>query len=271
MPYLIEAQNISYTYHDSTRVVLANCSLSVNQGELISILGPNGAGKSTLLNCLAGLLKPQKGKILLNGTDILQMSRRKIARVIGYVQQTQQMTFAYTVFNYVLMGKASNIGIFQTPNEEDRQDVYQTLFEMGISHLSDSAVTEISGGERQQVAIARTIVQQPQVIIFDEPTAHLDYGNQISTLKLISALHEKGFAIVMTTHNPDHCMMLGGKVAILDKEGKLETGVCEELLTEDRLKQLYNTELRLPYVEAVNRITCIPLGISLKKDIESIH
>ena len=260
MNHIIDVNNVVYSYPSSERMVLAGCSLSIAPGELISILGPNGAGKSTFLNCACGLLTPKSGSILLNGRDIRTIEQRDIAKVIGYVQQNQQATFAYSVFQYILMGRACNIGLFQKPTKKDEQITYDVLESMGLAHLADAAVTEISGGERQQAAIARAVVQNPQVIFFDEPTAHLDYGNQINTLRLIASLRDKGFAVIMTTHNPDHCMMLGGKVAILDKEGNLEVGSCKDVLTEVRLEKVYNTQLRLTYVYEVKRITCIPVG-----------
>lgn len=260
MSAVIQLDDISFSYPKSRRQILRGCSLCVEQGELVSILGPNGAGKSTLLNCACDLLTPQSGKVLLNGKNILKMQRRDIAKVIGYVQQTQQSAFAYSVFNYVLMGRASTIGLFQQPSEKDREKVYEVLSQMGIAHLAEAPFTEISGGERQQAAIARAVAQSPQVIFFDEPTAHLDYGNQINTLRLIAALQKQGFAVVMTTHNPDHCMLLGGTVAILSKEGHLEVGGID-VLTEERLKQIYNTELSLSYVESVGRVVCIPRGL----------
>ena len=261
MGHIIDVKNVFFSYPVSTRNVLAGCSLSIDSGELISILGPNGAGKSTLLNCSCGLLTPKSGSVLLNGKDIKTIEQKDIAKVVGYVQQNQQATFSYSVFQYVLMGRACNIGLFQKPSQKDEQITYDVLESMGLSHLANAAITEISGGERQQAAIARAVVQNPQVIFFDEPTAHLDYGNQINTLRLIASLREKGFAVIMTTHNPDHCMMLGGKVAILDRHGLLEVGACAGILTEDRLKKVYNTELRLAYVEDVKRVTCIPMGL----------
>lgn len=261
MPDIINAENISFSYYNNSRLVLDKCSLSIKDGEIVSILGSNGAGKSTLLNCLCGLLQPVSGEIYLNQKSIKKMDRRSIAQVIGYVQQTQQTTFSHTVENYVLMGKACNIGLFQHPTQKDKDDVENILEGMGISYLSKASVLEISGGERQQVAIARAIAQHPQVVFFDEPTAHLDYGNQIRTLKLISDLRSRGYAVIMTTHNPDHCMMLGGNVAILDKTGKIEFGKVEDIITENKLKKVYETDLRISFVQSVNRVTCIPMGI----------
>ena len=261
MSPIIEVKDNMYSSPGSHRIILEKCSFHIKKGELISIIGPNGAGKSTLLNCSCGLLSPQDGTILLNGQNIQNMKQKEIAKVIGYVQQNQQATFAYSVFHYVLMGRASSIELFRRPTKMDEEQVWKVLDSMGISHLAEASITEISGGERQQAAIARAVVQNPQVIFFDEPTAHLDYGNQINTLRLIASLRERGFAVIMTTHNPDHCMMLGGKVAILDRAGHLDYGDCSEVITEERLKQVYNTELKLTFVNEVNRTTCIPLGI----------
>ena len=259
MEQIVCVNNIDFTYPTGRNKILNGCSLTLRQGELISILGPNGAGKSTLLNCACGLLTPQGGSVLLNGENIKGMDPKKIARVIGYVQQNQKSAFGYSVFNYVLMGRANSVGLFQRPSKEDEEMAHDVLATMGISHLADAPITEISGGERQQAAIARAVVQKPQAIFFDEPTAHLDYGNQVHTLHLIASLRDKGFAVIMTTHNPDHCMMLGGNVAILDKDGRLETGKYNEILTEERLKTVYNADLRLTYVDDVKRITCIPI------------
>jgi len=258
---IIEVNDLQFTYYGSERRILSGCSMTVAPGELVTILGPNGAGKSTLLNCACGLLTPQAGQVLLNGREIGTMEPREVAGVIGYVQQNQRSSFGHSVFHYVLMGRANRVGLFQRPSREDEEKVWEVLETMGIRHLAESSVMEISGGERQQAAIARAVAQDPQVIFFDEPTAHLDYGNQINTLRLVAALRDRGFGVVMTTHNPDHCMMLGGTVAILDKNGRLETGACSEILTEERLEQVYHTPIRLTWVEEVGRVTCIPAGL----------
>ena len=266
MKKIIQVSNIDFTYPTGKKKILKDCSFNLHEGELISILGPNGAGKSTLLNCTCDLLTPQAGTVLIDGQNIKKMQRKDIAKVIGYVQQMQMSTFSYTVFDYVLMGRAATIGTFCNPKKEDYDFVYDVLEMMKLSHLSNSNITEISGGERQQAAIARAITQNPKAIFFDEPTAHLDYGNQINTLKLISDLRDKGFAIIMTTHNPDHCMMLGGTVAILDKEGSLEVGSCGKIMTEERLKKVYNTDLRLVYIDEIRREACVPYGHIEKGD-----
>lgn len=255
---IIELRSMSFSYPNALKKTINNCSLVINEGEMLSILGPNGAGKSTLLNCACGLLRPQEGEILIEEKLIRTLSQRQIASTIGYVQQYQQSAFDYSVFDYVLMGRASSIGLFQKPSEQDRQIVKETMDELGIAYLSDSSVTEISGGERQLAAIARAIVQKPKVIFFDEPTAHLDYGNQIKTLRVINSLQKKGYSIVMTTHTPDHCIMLGGNVAVVSQEGTVIVGKGDELITEELLKKLYNTDLKMVYVEEAKRKVCVP-------------
>lgn len=261
MQHVLELKSISYHYPHNKKLILNQCSLTIDKGDLISILGPNGAGKSTMLNCACGLLMPQLGEVFVNGTNIKHLQQREIAKTIGYVQQNQKSTFPHTVFDYVLMGRASNVGLFHKPNEEDITIAEEAIAKMELKHLRDAAITEISGGERQQAAIARVIAQQPQVIMFDEPTAHLDYGNQIHTLRMIGKLRDQGFAIVMTTHNPDHCMMLGGHVAILNKLGTLEEGSVEILLTEEKLSALYHTNIRILDEGIIRRSACFPEGI----------
>ena len=128
---------------------------------------------------------------------------------------------------------------------------------MGISHLSNKAYTEISGGERQQVTIARVIAQQPQRILLDEPTAHLDYGNQYRVMQMIKKLADEGFALIMTTHNPDHAILLDGKVAILNREGLLSVGLAKETLQKETLSTLYGLNIKTVYDEDAKRNICV--------------
>ncbi|MEG2051994.1 MAG: ABC transporter ATP-binding protein [Oscillospiraceae bacterium] len=254
---IFKVENLCFKYPDSNKGVLDNVSLTLEKGEILSILGPNGAGKSTLLNCMANLLVPESGSIKLEGNDISKMPVKEVASTISYVPQTHTPAFGYTVFDFVLMGSAPTIGLFQKPGEKERESTINALKQLGIEHLAEKPYTEISGGERQQATIARAIVQEPKAILFDEPTAHLDYGNQLRTLRLIKEMSEKGYAVVITTHNPDHAILLGGTAAILDRAGHLTIGDSKEIITEDCLKQVYKTELKLIYIEELKRVACI--------------
>lgn len=254
---IFQVKNLSFSYDNSHRKILNNCNFSVEQGEMLSILGPNGAGKSTLLNCLCNIIKPQSGEILLYNTPIGKKSAKEIAQLVGYVQQKYTPTFAYTVLDYVLMGTASTINFLNSPKSQDKKRANQALSLLNISHLSNKFITELSGGEFQQVTIAQVILQNPKIIIFDEPTAHLDYGKQILTLRLIKQMLQQGYSVIMTTHNPDHVLLLGGNVAILDEHGSLTFGTVNNILTENRLEKLYNIPLNLIDVEEVSRTICV--------------
>lgn len=223
---------------------------------MLSILGTNGAGKTTLLNCIANLYRPVSGEISLNGQPMAKMKLRDIARVIGYVPQIHTPAYAYTVREFVVMGRTPYIGAFQTPSAQDYGIADEALERMGISHLRDKAYTEISGGERQQATISRVIAQQPQLILMDEPTAHLDYGNQYRVVQMIRELAAEGYALIMTTHNPEHAIILNGKVAILNREGILGVGQAAETLSAQTLSNLYGLTIKTIYDDDANRNIC---------------
>ncbi len=255
---IYEINNLSFSYPQAERSILNDVSLTLAEGAILSILGPNGAGKSTLLNCMAGLLKPTLGRIELCGRDMSEMAFREIAQVMGYVQQIHTPAYGYSVLHFVTMGRAPRIGMFSRPGEADKKAAWDALETLEIAHLAHKPYTEISGGEMQKAVIARAIVQEPRVILFDEPTAHLDSGNQLRVLSIILDMAERGFSVVMTTHNPDHALLLGGDVAILSRDGHLRTGACNEIITEQLLLEIYNTQLCLIPVPELSRVACIP-------------
>lgn len=253
---IYEVNNLSFRYPTSSRLILDDVSLTLGEGEILTVLGPNGAGKSTLLRCMLGLLKPQKGEIKLCGSVLSEMSERQRAACVGYVQQTQGTSFGYTVFDYVLMGRSPFLRLFERPGEEDRDIAKKALSNMGIEHLSERSINELSGGERQQAMIARVIVGKPKAVLLDEPTAHLDYGNQLRTLRMIKKLKEEGFGVILTTHDPNHPLLLGGRTAIVDRSGKLTVGDTADTVTEDILRRVYGTELRLSFMPEAGRMVC---------------
>lgn len=235
---ILEVENLAYRYHNGP-AIFQDINFRLEQGEILSILGTNGAGKSTLLNCLGNLYTPCTGEIRLDGTSMRRLPLTQVSRLVGYVPQIHYPVYAYSV------------------RKEDYEKADQALEKLHISHLAEKAYTEISGGERQQVTIARALAQEPKVILLDEPTAHLDYGNQIRTVRLIRELADEGYGVIMTTHNPDHVLMLGGKVGVLDREGRMEFGDAGVILTEEKLSRLYQVRLRLVQVEGLDREACV--------------
>lgn len=252
---IYNVKNLTCAY-DDRRTVLDNVSLQVSEGEVLCILGPNGAGKTTLLNCMAGLLEYEHGTIDIKGKPQKDMSAKEIAGIVGYVPQTHVPSFDYSVLEFVLMGRAHNTSVFGRPSNEDTDACRNILKSMGLDHLAGKSYLRISGGERQQALIARALAQQPEIMLFDEPTAHLDYGNQQRVLEKIRELSNSGIAVVITTHDPDHALLLNDKLAIIDRTGRICTG-GSELLTEERLRRLYDTDLRIVYVEEIGRKACL--------------
>lgn len=253
---ILEVQDLGFSYHRG-RTIFSDVNFSLDSGEVLTILGPNGAGKSTLMNCMANLLNPSSGRVLLEERDIRQIPLKEVAKIIGYVPQTHTPAYGYSVRDFVVMGRAPYLGMFQKPSEEDYALVDRVLDEMNIAKLADRPYTEVSGGERQQASIARVIVQEPKIIMFDEPTNHLDYGNQLRTVGMIKDLARRGYAVVMTTHMPDHAILLGGKVVILDQDGKLQVGAAEDILQEPLLRRIYRSDLHILYLEELGRKVCV--------------
>lgn len=252
-----EVNNLTFSYPQGNRNVLDGASLTLEKGEALCIMGPNGAGKTTLLNCMAGLLKPALGEIKLCGRSISEMKEKEISEMVGYVPQLHTPAFDYRVFDFVLMGRAPHTGLFSSPSAEDEAMCMRVLENMGIADLADKSYRNLSGGERQQLLIARAIVQEPEVVLFDEPTAHLDYGNQHRVLKKIKEMTEGGYSVIMTTHNPDHALLLGDKAAIVGRDGRIVQGPCKEIVTETNLREVYGIDLKLLKTEETGRTACI--------------
>jgi iron complex transport system ATP-binding protein len=251
----LEVKEVSFAYPGCNQV-FEHISFTVRPGQTVSILGPNGAGKTTLLNCLANLEQPTSGEICLDGCPLRKLQPREVARKIGYIPQFIEPSFAFAVIDYVVTGCAPYMGTFEHPGNQHYEAAYEALRRLEIGHLAERSYMHVSGGERQQVAIARALCQRPAFILMDEPVAHLDCGNQIKVLRTIREMADEGYGILLTTHNPDHALLLGGNTAVLDRQGRLRFGPGEEILRQEILTELYGTELRLFYAEALSRAVC---------------
>jgi iron complex transport system ATP-binding protein len=235
---IFQLDHMSCGYHDHP--VLSDISFSVETGQMLSILGPNGVGKTTLFKSMLGLLKPMAGRVLIDGEDIAGWSNRKKAQYIGYIPQSHVPPFPYSVMQVVVMGSVAHLGQFESPRPEDYEFAQRVLEELGIAHLADRVYTEISGGERQMVLIARALTQRPQILLMDEPTANLDYGNQARSLGLINRLAASGMIVVMTTHSPDHCFLCNTQVLLIERESRVTFGSADEVVTEENLQRAYD-------------------------------
>lgn len=257
---ILEIKNVSCGY--DKKPIVRDISFIVRSGEICCILGPNGVGKTTIFKTVLGFLKPIKGEILVDGVNIQNWTSAKLARVLGYVPQAHVPPFSYKVIDVVLLGRTSHIGYFGKPSKLDYKAAENALEDMGITYLRDIPYTEISGGERQMVLIARALAQQPEFLIMDEPTANLDFGNQVRVLKQIKKLSASGLGIVMTTHVPDQTFQFPCNVALLQKNGIFSFGDSNKIVTEKNLKSAYGVDVKIAELIEVNgyRIkVCAPI------------
>jgi len=212
----ISVQNLSFSYGKSP--VLHDVSLDVPEGRFSVILGRNGSGKSTLLKLIAGMLPYRAGHIAIAGSDINRLTFSEKARMIGYLPQFHNPVFPFTVEDVVLTGRASYV--FALPGRRDREKTDEAIERVGIRQLQRRPYTELSGGERQLVMIARVLAQEPKVILLDEPLSHLDLSNQVRLLALIRELVASGLTVVAVLHDPNIAFMYGD-VFILIKDGAI--------------------------------------------------
>jgi iron complex transport system ATP-binding protein len=254
----IQAKGGTFSY-DRKRDVFSDIAFSVEKGEVFAILGPNGTGKSTLLRCICRLQKLDSGSIQLDNINISKFSIPALSRKIGFVPQVHSPVFPYTVIDVVLMGRASHLKPLTSPTEEDYRICEQILMELNISRLKDHPYNQLSEGEMQLVILSRALAQQPEVLLLDEPTAHLDAGNQMRILQLIKKLSTTGLTVIMTTHYPDQVFIVADKVGIMKNAKFIAFGRPDEVMTEENLKQTYDTDIKIINMDRVGRKICVPV------------
>lgn len=240
----LEFKEVVFAYPKGQNIFSGINLKSIN-GDVLVILGPNGCGKTTLLKCAAGLLKAREGEILLDGKDMSASKRNDIAKKIGYISQEHSQGFAYSVMELVVMGRTPYLGIFSSPAEKDVEIARDAMMSVGVLHLSDKRFTELSGGERQLVLIARMLAQQPKILLLDEPTSHLDLKNQTIVMRLVKKLAKSGLSVIMTSHFPNHAITFAGYTAIMHKGSFIAQGRSEEVINEEALKQAYGIDIRV--------------------------
>ena len=240
---LIEVRGASFRYGE--REVFADLDLDVFPGEVLTIIGPNGCGKSTLVRCIGGALPLQSGTVHLNRVDISTLDVSARARRIGFLFQQHTPSFPFPVIDVVSMGRAPYLGIFGAPSAKDAAVAEQALDRVGMSPLKNRRYTEISGGERQLVLLARALVQQPEVILLDEPTSHLDLKNHTLSLKTFGALAAQGVTMIMTTHDPNHAFLFPGRVVVMKPGGSVVVGLASEVICDTTLSATYGIDIKV--------------------------
>lgn len=234
---LIEAEGLAIGHRG--RAIARDIALSVAPGEILVLLGPNGAGKTTLFRTLLGLIPPLAGRIRLAGRDLGGLSRAEIARSAALVPQALHAPFAFAAQDVVLMARTARLTPFARPAAADRAAARAALERLGIGHLAARPVTELSGGQRQMVLIARALAQEAPLMVLDEPAASLDWGNRQRLLERLKTLAAEGLGLILSTHEPDHAARLATRVLTIDARGATWTGPPEAAVERDRLARLY--------------------------------
>lgn len=249
---MLTIRDLSFGY-SAERKILDNISLNVEDGEILGILGPNGTGKTTFIKCINRILQPQSGQVLFDGQDIGVLSPREVARLIAYVPQYLNGSFPMTVVDSVMMGRLPYA--VQNYSEEDKRIVFDVLHRMNLEQFAFRSVREMSGGERQRVFIARAMVQQPRLIILDEPTSSLDPYNQLFILHTIAELAKRNrIGIIMTIHDLNLAAMFCDKLLMLKDTRIFAYGDAQIVLREEKIDMMYKVHTNITVEDGFKHI-----------------
>ncbi len=238
----IRIDNVEFSY--SSAPVLNDISLDIDGPAFVSILGPNGVGKSTLIHCINKILQPTSGSVFIDGKDVRETSIKELAKQIGYVPYSANDTFPLTVVDTVMMGRHPHSKWKSLDNDLDV--VYDTLKMLGISHLAMRQFNELSAGQHQKVMLARGLVQEPKILLLDEPTSNLDIRHQLDVTKMLKRLSvEKGILIIMISHDINIAAKYADSVILMFQGKIFDVGTPREVITEDNLRTVYGVESRV--------------------------
>ena len=252
---LISAHGLGFGYPGKS--VGRGIDIEVHAGEIVCLLGPNGSGKTTLFKTLLGLIPMQAGQVKIAGTPLDAMSRQGMARAMAYVPQAHAAHFPYRVIDMVVMGRTAHLGLFAAPSELDRTKARDALALLGIGDLAEQPYTRISGGQRQMALIARALAQEAHLIVMDEPTASLDFGNQVKVLSQVRQLAARGLGIILSTHAPDQAFATASRVLLLHDAGLIADGAPADVLTAEKLRMVYGVDVAIETIAGGHRV-CVP-------------
>lgn len=254
---MLTVKDICFSYRE--KPVLENIDLEVRKGEIIGILGPNGCGKTTLLKLLNRNLHPRSGRILMEDQDLEEISKRRIARHIAVVPQSNEIRFAFSVRDIVSMGRMPFLDRFQGESSEDMRIVEEAMEKTNIREFADRLINTMSGGERQRVIIARALAQRPEVILLDEPTLHLDINHQFEVLDLVKRLSkEEGLTVIIVSHDLPMVVKYCDRMVLIHDHRVHALGTPEEVLTTENMRTVFNIDAVLEYDDLL-KANCVKI------------
>lgn len=238
---MLNTENLNVGY--GKKIVVNNVNIQVSKGEVFCLLGANGAGKTTTLRTLSGLLKPMGGKVFLNGKDISEINKKELAKKLALVLTNRFSGSLMTVYDIVAMGRYPHTGFFGKLTEEDSEKIFVALETVNAKYLAERYFDELSDGEKQKVLVARALVQEPEIIILDEPTTHLDIKHRLELMEILKTLSkEKNIAVILSLHEIDIALKSCDKVMLIKDNNVLAYGEPEDTVNEDIINGLYGLE-----------------------------
>jgi iron complex transport system ATP-binding protein len=245
---ILRVDNVDFSYRE--RKILKCISFSVKKGEICGLLGPNGCGKTTLLRCINRILNCGSGSIYVQGRDIRNMSRNRIAEMMAVVPQELDVVFSFTVLQMVLMGGTVRYGFSGVPCEKDYRAAHDILEELNLCHLAARQYNELSGGEKQMILIARALFQRSEIMLLDEPTSHLDFKRQHTVMEMIKKVtKEKGITALITLHDPNTAGRYCHRLIMLNRGCVCHHGSRDRIFHEESLESIYDMKIKIEHTD----------------------
>lgn len=260
---ILEVENGCFGYPKQEEI-LTDINIKLEEGHILSVLGPNGIGKTTLLKCMIGLMPWSRGRSLLAGKDIRTLKSKEIWNMISYIPQTHGFSFSYTGLEMVMLGRSSHLGLFSQPGHREIEMAEAMMEKVGITRLADKDCNRMSGGELQMVLIARALINEPKLIIFDEPETGLDFHNQILVLNMVEKLaHEENIGAIMNTHYPTNAMSIADEALMMNRKGDRFYGSTGDILNESNISKSFDVNVVVDEIMYQNRTIRSVVPVSL--------
>jgi iron complex transport system ATP-binding protein len=258
---MLRASDVSFTYGAAHPLVLRGVSLDVGRGQIVGLLGPNGSGKTTLLRIVAGLLRPTRGSVLVDGRPVERFTRRELARRLAVVPQETHAAFDFTVLDIVLMGRYAHLGPFELEGVADLEIAREALAATGTATLEARRFQTLSGGEKQRVVIASALAQASDLLLLDEPTASLDLGYQLEVASLLRHLNgARATTMVICTHDLNLAAALCHRVVLLRQGSVLAQGAIADTLTAPNILAAYGVHADVRFHAQAGHLAVIPIA-----------
>lgn len=260
---ILKVENGCFGYPKQDEI-LTDINIQLDEGHILSVLGPNGIGKTTLLKCMIGLMPWSRGRSLLMGNDIRNMSSKEIWNTISYIPQSHGFSFSYTGLEMVMLGRSSHLGLFQQPGKKEIELAEQMMERVGITRLADKDCNRMSGGELQMVLIAKALINEPKLIILDEPETGLDFHNQILVLNMVEKLaHGENISAIMNTHYPTNAMSIADEAFMMNHSGERFYGKTGDILNEQNISRSFDVNVVVDEIIYQNKTIRSIIPVSL--------